>query len=134
MNGHAHPHVHSHEHSHTEAVADHSHGGRDPHAAGEGATVLDIGADVGALVLYASADLVGAEIEISPVGEPGRRKHVAVHTRHFPGGTAHAAVYPDLPTGSYELWAADGSVALTVAIEGGTVAESVWPQGVLAPR
>lgn len=128
MSEHDHPHVHA------DDAAAHSHGGRDPHAAGDGPTVLDIGADVGALVLYTSADLVGAEIEISPVGQPGRRKHVAVHTRHFPGGTAYAAVYPDLPTGSYELWAANGSVALTVAVEGGVVTESVWPEGVLAPR
>ena len=50
--------------------------------------MLDIGDDFGALVLYTSADLVGAEIEISPDADPDRRRHVAVHPRHYPGGTA----------------------------------------------
>jgi len=96
--------------------------------------VLDIGDDFGALVLYTSADVVGAEIEISPDGEPDRRRHVAVHPRHFPGGTAYAAVYYGLAAGTYDLWGADGSRALTVSIGGNTITESAWPEGVLAPR
>jgi len=115
---------HSHSHSHTE----HNH------VAGLGPTVLDIGDDVGALVLYTSAELVGAEIEISPHDAPHQRRHVAVHTREYPGGTAHAAVYYGLAAGCYDLWAADGAVALTVSIDGNTITESVWPEGVLAPR
>ena len=128
----------AHDHS---ASHDHSDGGHHVHAheghrhtAGQGPTVLDIGDDVGALVLYTTAELVGAEIEISPDGDPGRRRHVAVHPRQFPGGTAHAAVYYGLEAGSYDLWAADGTVALTVLIEGNSITESVWPEGVLAPR
>jgi hypothetical protein len=115
---------HSHGHSHTE----HNH------VAGLGPTVLDIGDDVGALVLYTSAELVGAEIEISPHDAPNQRRHVAVHTRQYPGGTAHAAVYYGLTAGCYDLWAANGVVALTVSIDGNTITESVWPEGVLAPR
>jgi hypothetical protein len=102
------------------------HAARDPHTAGSGATVLDIGDDVGALVLYTSAEMGGAEIEISLVGGPLSRQHVAVHPRA--GGPTHAAVYPNLPEGSYELWAADGSVALRVQIEGGSITETRWPQ------
>jgi hypothetical protein len=96
--------------------------------------VLDIGDDVGALVLYTSVELVGAEIEISPDGDPDRRRHVAVHPRQYPGGTAYAAVYYGLEAGSYQLWAADGSVALTVSIEGNTITEAMWPEGALAVR
>ncbi|HEY0871436.1 MAG TPA: hypothetical protein VGD55_13630 [Acidothermaceae bacterium] len=118
---------------------DHSHGGEHHthdhrHEAGGGPTVLDIGDDVGALVLYTSLELVGAEIEISPDGEPDRRRHVAVHPRQYPGGTAYAAVYYGLEAGSYQLWAADGSVALTVSIEGNTITEAMWPEGALAVR
>ena len=135
MTGHAH---HDHHHVHDGHSHDgHAHEGPlsgHNHVAGQGPTVLDIGDDFGALVLYASADLVGAEIEISPDGEPDRRRHVAVHSRHYPGGTAYAAVYYGLAAGTYDLWAADGSRALTVSIEGNTITESVWPQGVLAPR
>jgi hypothetical protein len=116
---------------------DHSHGGEHHshnHVAGQGPTVLDIGDDVGALVLYTTAELVGAEIEISPDGEPDRRRHVAVHPRQYPGGTAYAAVYYGLEAGSYQLWAADSSVALTVAIEGNSITEAMWPEGALAVR
>jgi hypothetical protein len=124
MSGHDHSHEGAH-HSH-----DHSHN----HVAGQGPTVLDIGDDVGALVLYTSVELVGAEIEISPDGEPDRRRHVAVHPRQYPGGTAYAAVYYGLEAGSYQLWASDGSVALTVAIEGNSITEAMWPEGALAVR
>ena len=127
---------HVHPHSHESDA--HAHGGAHEHShwhtAGQGPTVLDIGDDVGALVLYTSAELVGAEIEISPDGEPARRRHVAVHPRQTPGGTAYAAVYYGLEEGNYDLWAADGSIALTVLIEGNAITESVWPEGVLAPR
>jgi hypothetical protein len=121
-----------HDHSH-----DHSHGGEHHshnHVAGQGPTVLDIGDDVGALVLYTSVELVGAEIEISPDGDPDRRRHVAVHPRQYPGGTAYAAVYYGLEAGSYQLWAADGSLALAVSIEGDTITEAMWPEGALAAR
>jgi len=101
---------------------------RDPHLAGQGPPVLDIGGDVGALVLRTPSALVGAEIEISPVGNPSARRHVAVHIRRYPRGTAYAAVYPSLEAGSYELWAADGTVVLTVSIQGGTITEATWPQ------
>jgi hypothetical protein len=121
---HDHAQTHGHQHGH-----DHHH-----HQAGDGPTVLDIGDDVGALVLHTSADLVGAEIEISPDGAPQRRRHVAVHTRQYPGGTAYAAVYYGLTAGRYELWAGDGSVALTVRIDGNTITEAAWPEGIPAPR
>jgi hypothetical protein len=132
MTGHAHS-EHSHSHSHAGPARDGHLSGHN-HVAGQGPTVLDIGDDFGALVLYTSADLVGAEIEISPDGEPDRRRHVAVHTRVFPGGKAYAAVYYGLEAGTYDLWGADGSRALTVSIEGNEITEAVWPQGVLAPR
>jgi hypothetical protein len=129
---HDHPEHDMHDH-HDGHAHDHTHSEHN-HVAGQGPTVLDIGDNVGALVLYTSAALVGAEIEISPHDAPNQRRHVAVHTREYPGGTAHAAVYYSLQAGSYDLWAADSSVALTVSIEGNTITESVWPEGVLAPR
>jgi hypothetical protein len=122
-----------HDHSHGSEHG-HEHGHEHRHTAGQGSTVLDIGDDVGALVLYTSVELVGAEIEISPDADPDRRRHVAVHPRQYPGGTAYAAVYYGLEAGSYRLWAADGSVALTVSISGNSITEAVWPEGVLAAR
>lgn len=97
------------------------------HHAGDGATVLDIGDDVGALVLYTEAALAGAEIEISPAGRPLRRQHVAVHGREIGTGRVHAAVYYGLAAGTYDLWTHDNSVALTVHVSGGAITEAQWP-------
>ncbi len=137
MTGHA-DHDHDHDHGHSHGGRGHAHEGHlsgHNHVAGQGPTVLDIGDDFGALVLYTEAELVGAEIEISPDGERDRRRHVAVHAREIPGGTTmYAAVYYGLAAGTYDLWGADGSRALTVSIEGNEISEAVWPQGVLAPQ
>jgi hypothetical protein len=98
-----------------------------PHDAGQGAVVVDIGGDVGALVLYTEAEMAGAEIEISPVDDDARRRHVAVHARHVPGHrTLHAAVYPALVQGSYRLWRPDGHPAGVVQITGGKITERRW--------
>ena len=67
---------------------------------GPGTVVLNLGAGVGALVLYTPAELDGAEIEISRDDAPGaRRTHAQVRPRQLPGQTRYAAVYPDLATG-----------------------------------
>src|SRR5271154_5820257 len=58
---------------------------------GPGTVVLDLGVDVGALILYTPADLDGAEIEISLDDAPGaRRTHSAVRQRQRPGATARS--------------------------------------------
>jgi len=97
------------------------------HHAGEGPVVLDVGGDVGALVLLAGPELDQAEIEISAVGQARTGKHVAVHPRRLGDRVVHAAVYPALVGGSYELWDPSGRSALTVRIEGGQVTEANWP-------
>ena len=117
---HPHPHEHSHEHPHPETPVGHRH------TAYGGPVVLDVGGDVGALVLVTDESMVGAEIHISPYGEPDAGRHVAVHPRTFGGRTIHAAVYSDLIAGRYQLWALDGTPAMTVTIAGGAVTESRW--------
>jgi hypothetical protein len=92
---------------------------------------------VGALVLYAPADLNGAEIEISPASNPAaQRTHSLVRRRAVSGSSApgatpdvvmFAAVYPGLPTGRYVVWRPDGTQAGTVAITGGQVTSWHWP-------
>jgi len=109
-------------------------------APGAGRVVLDLGPGVGALVLYAPADLDGAEIEISPASDPaGRRTHSLVRRRTInatsgtsaPGATADlvmfAAVYPGLPTGGYVVWRPGGAQAGTVTIADGQVTSWHWP-------
>jgi len=95
---------------------------------GPGTVVLELGADVGALVLFTPAELDGREIEISLEGyAAGRRTHSRVRPRHMPAGTRYAAVYPDLPAGSYTIWADEESRAGTVVVAGGRVTNWSWP-------
>lgn len=144
-------HVHGADHAHS---GDHAHGAENPHA-GQGPVLLNIGGEVGALVVWASPALDGAEIEICPAGnrdeqpDEGRGwwsgewrgeghehdhgdeaawPHVAVVKRPMLGGPRFAAVFPGLHEGRYELWLRPSHpTALTVAVTGGRVADVSWP-------
>jgi hypothetical protein len=92
---------------------------------GVGTVVLDLGADVGALVLYTSAALDGEEIEISRPGHA--RTHSRVRPRQTSAGLRHAAVYPGLPAGQYTIWQHNDQPLMTIAIAGSTVTSCHWP-------
>jgi hypothetical protein len=93
---------------------------------GSGTVIMELGADIGALILYTPADLDGAEIEISL--EPDtRRTHSRVRPRHTPAGTRYAAVYPGLPAGCYTIWRDERRPAGTVTVTGGQVSSCRWP-------
>jgi hypothetical protein len=94
---------------------------------GPGTVVLELGAGVGALVLAAPAELDGREIEISTGDGAGRRTHSRVRPRRMPAGTRYAAVYPDLPAGTYTIWAGEQRPAGRVVILGGRVTNWTWP-------
>lgn len=92
----------------------------------DGSVLLDIGGDIGALILHTPADLAGAEIEISPATDEAHRSHVAVRERRGHGPTRYAAIYPGLHAGAYTLWGPDGQPATQVTITGGQVTEVTW--------
>ena len=93
---------------------------------GPGTVVMDVGGDIGALVLYTPAGMDGREIEISRDGDPGaRRTHARVRLRHMPAATAYAAVYPDLAAGTDTIWA-DGQNPAIVVIAGGRITTCTW--------
>ena len=95
---------------------------------GPGTVVLELGAEIGALILYAPAKLDGAEIEISRDDDPGaRRTHSQVRQRHMATVTRYAAVYPGLPAGPYTIWRDEHSPAAAVTIIGGRVTSCHWP-------
>lgn len=94
---------------------------------GPGTVVLELGADVGALVLYTPAELDGREIEISRDEVRARRTHSQVRPRHMTTGTRYAAVYPDLAAGPYTIWADEQNPAGRVVITGGLVTNWSWP-------
>jgi hypothetical protein len=89
--------------------------------------VLDIGEDVGALVLYTPASYAGREIEMSPDGGDGRRRtHTGVLPRRLGGRTFYAAVYPALRAGAWRIWTDDPALPDRVTIAGGAVTELDW--------
>jgi hypothetical protein len=89
--------------------------------------VLDIGGDVGALIVYVLPELHGHEIDISPVGQETQRIHTAVLERVVGGRSVFAAVYPNLPAGMFHLWTDDDRARVKhVQIIGGQVAEIDW--------
>ena len=117
----------------------------EPHNAhaGQGSVLLDIGGDVGALVVWMPADMVGVEIEIRPVNSRREQpddhshrddqhlRHVAVVGRPTANGIAYAAVFPELLEGTYQLSEKlGGPVLLHANVTGGNVQHAIWPSGV----
>lgn len=114
--------------------------------AGQGPVLLDIGDDVGALIVRMPDGLIDAEVEIRPLGTtagggahrhaPGagnghthaHHPHVAVVPRATPTGVVPSLVYPEVTAGRYELYPLpDGPVGLTVSVTGGRVTQADWP-------
>lgn len=88
--------------------------------------VLDIGDDVGALVLYTPPAYADREIEVSPAEDDSRRTHTGVLLRRLGGRAFHAAVYPALRAGVWRIWTDDGCLPARVIIAGGVVTEMDW--------
>ena len=111
---------------------------------GPGSVVMELGAGIGALILYTPPGLDGEEIEISRddapgtaqpgagqpgAGQPGAgRTHSRVRPRPLPGGTRYAAVYPGLPAGHYTIWRDERTPAAVVTVAGGQVSSCHWPE------
>jgi hypothetical protein len=122
--------------------------------AGQGPVLLDVGGDVGALLVTMPASLEGAEIEIRSSHPDSHRPdshrpdshrpeshqhslddggsshvtHVAVLPRPTPAGLVHCVVFPSLLQGLYELYERpSGPVRLQVTIKGGQVTQTSWP-------
>jgi hypothetical protein len=90
---------------------------------------LDIGGDVGALIVHAPSNLVGTEVEISPAGDDRRRSHKDVLERAMGQRAAYTAVFDALPEGTYTLWTHDVARTRGVAVTGGSIAEIDWTGG-----
>jgi hypothetical protein len=88
--------------------------------------VLDIGQDIGALIIYTDAELRGREIEVSPLGSAATRVHVEVLERRVNGRQVFAAVFPKLHAGDYEIWENAPNPSGTATIVGGEVTTVDW--------
>jgi hypothetical protein len=90
------------------------------------AVVLELGDDIGALIVHADACMHGLEIEISAYGETPRGEHRQVLERGAAGRATFSAVFDRLPAGCYTLWLDGVPRARGVAVAGGAVAELDW--------
>lgn len=111
--------------------------------AGQGPVLLDIGGDVGALVVVMPTGFDGVEVEIRPVGHDHAHEHahagggahthdhllhVAVVDRSAGGTPIPSLVFPELVEGDYDLYVRpSGPVVLTVTVTGGEVTQAAWP-------
>ena len=87
------------------------HGAAGPSSAGS--VVLDIGAGTGALVLFAPADLDGAEIEVSVGADPvAKRTHSQVRKRGCVGSAAPGGRADIGPEGGPAIGPGSGEVSV----------------------
>jgi len=88
--------------------------------------VLELGEDIGAAVIYTTAALEGAEIEIKPQCGQWDGTHSAVRRRVGAPGREDifAILYFGLRAGTYDLRLRDQ--ARSIEVVGGRVTEETW--------
>jgi hypothetical protein len=88
--------------------------------------VLDLGEDLGALIIHTGPQLHGVEIEISPAGQDAERTHKQVLERSAGGRAQFTAVFDGLASGVYTLWCDGRARVRGVKIEAGKIAQLEW--------
>ena len=89
-----------------------------------GHVVLDIGGDIGSLIIHTKAQLLGYQIDVSLKGiASAKRVHTDVLERRLAGRPVFAAVFAELPEGEYVTWS---DPAETFTIAGGSITELNW--------
>ena len=88
--------------------------------------VLDIGDDIGALIIYARRELCGRQIDVSPQGRTWQRIHTDVLERRANGDPVFAALFLSLPADDYIIWGEGARPVGEITIRGGQVAEVDW--------
>jgi hypothetical protein len=88
--------------------------------------VLEIGGELGALLLQTGPELHGVEVEVSPSGQDDHRSHKQVLERSINGHAAYTAVFDGLEAGSYSLWVEGRRRSGGVVVEAGTISELDW--------
>jgi hypothetical protein len=85
--------------------------------------VLDIGGEVGALVVHLTTETPSGELEACPRRHPDKRFHTGVHRRMIGGRPAVVAVYPALVEGDYDILDDDLRPIAHARVTGGEVCE-----------
>ncbi len=101
---------------------------------GEATVMLDIGGTRGAAIIFTPADLVGAEIEIRPVGTAWNGTHTGIRRRDLRDAVAHTGVFGSLEAGEYQVRLRgvsadrpDAGVIVDLAVAGGEITQLEWP-------
>lgn len=85
--------------------------------------VLDIGGEVGAIVVHLTAIPDGGELHAHPADEPDQLFHTGVHP-HPPQPRAAVAIFPEVHTGRYHLLLEPVGLAdQAIDVTGGAVTE-----------
>jgi hypothetical protein len=115
---------HHHHHHHDQARAEVPYVDEGPTDGPPEALVLDIGGEIGALVLYAEEACLGLEIDLTPAGAPrSHHLHTMIRRRRAVDREFIAGVYPELAQGTYTVWGVDDRPLGEVVIVGGQVSE-----------
>jgi hypothetical protein len=113
---------HTHDHGHRPA-------GETPPAGGP--VVLDIGDDIGALIVYVLGedprgdDVVGHELHVRRVGSKGGTIHTGIWRRNIADRDDVIAIFPELVTGHYDVFDLCGGVMATTFVPAGAIAEMI---------
>ncbi len=102
----------------------HHHHGAPGHSAPGEWPVLDIGGEVGALIVYLATLPATGELHACPTSspvDPAARFHTGVHPRVIDGTSTLVAIYPEVVEGTYHLLDNAGLPMAQVAIMGGQV-------------
>jgi hypothetical protein len=94
--------------------------------------VLDIGEEVGALIVHTEDAMHGVEVEISPASNDRDRSHKEVLERTIDGQPAYTAVFDGLRAGTYTLWTRSEARERGLEVQGGTITEVFWRDGARA--
>ena len=85
--------------------------------------VLDLGGEVGALIVHLAAMPPTGELEAQPADKRGGRFHTGVHLRNVAGRPVPVALFPVVTQGTYEILDEAGRTLATVVVAGGEVAQ-----------
>jgi len=107
-------------------VDEHPHDHRHHHEAGTppagGPVVIDIGDDVGALVVHVDRARVGQELHVRRHGETGTT-HTGIWERRLGARVVVVAVFPALVEGGYAILDRAGGPEADITVTGGQVLE-----------
>lgn len=85
------------------------------------APVLNIGDDVGAVLVTLTGPTANGELTACPRGEPQRHFHTGVHDRIGGDAPEYVALFPEVPAGDYSLLSPGGEEHTPFSVTGGTV-------------